>query len=203
MLGKFALFCRDTLDWFTSDRCFIKYFIDAFKFTNKNLLLVTLIILFTYAITLYVLVSAVNGANSIIMLTIVMLLSAAMASGLCYAIKKSVTNPDNDEIRASFGTFYSGVGKHYLSFLSIMLLFFVLTGGVILGTFILANYLICDISELGVSVRDFFYILADPNIGNSVFEQLSKTQQIHFRDWNRAFFITTQIFTMLLIYWIP
>lgn len=203
MIGKFAMFCRNMLDWFKSDRCFIKYFIDAFGYVNKNMLLVMLIVLFTYAITLYVLISAVHGTSSIIMLTILTLLSSAMASGLFYSIKKSIENSDEDNSKTTFGTFYSGVGKHYLSFLGIMFLFFILTTGVIALTFILANTFICNISELGVSIRDFFYILADPSIGAPVFEQLSKTQQTHFRDWNRIFFITTQIFTVLMMYWIP
>ena len=204
MIGKFAMFCRNMLDWFKSDRCFVKYFIDAFGYVNKNILLVMLIVLFTYAITIYVLLSATNGTSSIIMLTIVMLLTSAMASGLFYSIKKGIEKTSEDEeVKPTYSVFYSGVGKHYLSFLGIMFMFFLITTGVIAGTFITANFLICDISELGVSIRDFFYILADPSIGASVFEQLSKEQQTHFRDWNRLFLITTQTLTMLLLYWIP
>lgn len=206
MIGKFAQFCKNMLDWFRSDRCFVKYFIDAFSYTNKNFMLLTLMILFVFGVSMYVMISTVSGVSPVMTLIITIMISAAMASGFFYSLKKSIDIEQkniSDEAPSTINTFYSGVGKHYITFLGVISLFFILASLVILGTFMFANTFICDISKIGIDMRDFFAILADSSSMETVINSLNSTQQKCFRDWNRCFLISTQLFTFLLMFWIP
>ena len=91
MIERVAVFCKNLLDWFKSDRCFVRYFIDAFKYANNNLLLLSLLITVVFVVSMYVLISTIRGVNPIITMGIVILLMGAVASGLFYSIKKCIT----------------------------------------------------------------------------------------------------------------
>lgn len=207
MIEKIAVFCKNLLDWFKSDRCFVRYFIDAFKYTNNNMLLLSLLISVVFIVSMYVMVSTLRGVNPLWTMLIVILLMAAIASGFFYSVKKGISK-DIDEtshdIKTVFPMFYTGIGKYYLSFLGMFFLFFLFATGIIMGTFLLANNLICDVSELGIDPNAFFQIIAtDNNAINTFLTSLSPQQQAYFRAWNRLFFFSTHIFTFLLILWIP
>ena len=209
MVAKVAPFCKNMLDWFKSDRCFVKYFIDAFAMTNRNLVLLSMLILFVFGTSMYIFVTESNGVNFFYTFVVVILLMSALASGFFYSIKKSIKlqyNVEKSEENANigFGTFYSGIGKYYLRFMGILVLFFVMASILIIGIFILANQFICNIADLGIDGKFFFNLLAaDPNVIDSVLSNLDKTQQVYFRNWNRLFLIGTQLFTIMLIFWIP
>ncbi|MCD8377185.1 MAG: hypothetical protein LUB59_00170 [Candidatus Gastranaerophilales bacterium] len=206
MIEKFAIFCKNLLDWFKSDRCFVKYFIDAFFMTNNNIILLTLILLFVFTVSMYIGFSN----NNLLTLLVVILIMSALASGFFYSMKKSIQlqynrKPDEKEDTAlTFGTFYTGVGKYYLSFAGIIALFFILSSMVIIATFFAGNIIICDITRIGIDMRDFFVVLASGTASLETFlSGLDRTQQIYLRDWNRLFFITTQLLTYLIMFWIP
>lgn len=207
MIEKVAVFCKNLLDWFKSDRCFVRYFIDAFKYTNNNLLLLSLLITAVFAVSMYVMVSTLRGVNPLLTMTIVILLMAAIASGFFYSVKKGIAveaEEASHDIKTVFPVFYTGIGKYYLSFLGMFFLFFIFATLIIMGTFMLANTLICDVSELGIDPNAFFQIIAtDNNAINTFLTSLSPQQQAYFRAWNRLFFFSTHIFTFLLMLWIP
>lgn len=207
MIEKIAVFCKNLLDWSKSDRCFVRYFIDAFKYTNNNMLLLSLLISVVFIVSMYVMVSTLRGVNPLWTMLIVILLMAAIASGFFYSVKKGISKDIDDtshDIKTVFPMFYTGIGKYYLSFLGMFFLFFLFATGIIMGTFLLANNLICDVSELGIDPNVFFQIIAtDNNAINTFLTSLSPQQQAYFRAWNRLFFFSTHIFTFLLILWIP
>ena len=207
MIEKVAVFCKNLMDWFKSDRCFVKYFIDAFKYTNNNMLLLSLLISAVFIVSMYVMISTLRGVNPLWTMLIVILLMAAIASGFFYSVKKGISTDVAEvshDIKTVFPTFYAGIGKYYLSFLGMFFLFFVFATAIIMGTFLLANTLICDVSELGIDPNAFFQIIAtDNNAINTFLTSLSPQQQSYFRAWNRLFFFSTHLFTFLLILWIP
>ena len=210
MIEKTAQFCKNMTDWFKSERCFVKYFIDAFRMTNGNILLLTILLLFVFLMSIYILIVQ----SGIITLITLILIMSILASGLFYSMKESIkicyAKDENNGIsnltvknRVTLGMFCTGVGKYYLSFLGMLILFFIMSGLVIYLTFIAASHFICDISKLGIDIRLFFLTLADPNSAGTILSGLDKTEQMYFRDWNRLFLITTQLYTFLLIFWIP
>lgn len=207
MIEKVAVFCKNLLDWFKSDRCFVKYFIDAFKYTNNNFLLLSLLICSVFIVSMYMLISTIRGVNPIVTMLIVILVMAAVASGLFYTVKKEISCDEekfSHDIKSVFSTFYTGIGKYYLSFLGMFLLFFLIATAIIMGTFLLANNFICDVSQLGIDPNAFFQIISTDNSSiNTFLAELTPQQQSYFRAWNRLFFFSTHIFTFLLMLWIP
>lgn len=208
MLEKFAIFCINLIDWFKSERCFVKYFIDAFKMTNNNVILLTILLLMVFAVSMYMIVSDSSSISNIITLFIVILIMSALAAGIFYSIKKSIQlqcTADNtaENTRLTLGIFFSGIGKYYLSFISMLILFLILASCVILLTFQAANHFICSVSELGLDSGAFFTSLANTGSLETILANMNRTEQMHFRDWNRLFLLTTQLFTFLLIFWIP
>lgn len=208
MIEKIAVFLKNLIDWLKSDRCFIKYFKEAFRYTNNNVLLLSLLITSVFIVSMYVMLSTLRGINPLWTMSIVILLMAAVASGLFYSIKKGISKEVDDsshDFKTVFPVFYTGIGKYYLSFLGMFILFFLFATGIIMGTFFLANTLICDVTELGIEPNAFFQILStqDTTAVNAFLSGLLPQQQAYFRAWNRLFFFSTHIFTFLLILWIP
>ncbi len=208
MIGKIAVFCKNMLDWFKSSRCFIRYFLDAFHYAN-NLLLLTLTLLAIFIVSMYMIISAQIGISPMLSLVVIILLSSVLASGFFYFIKNSIDivsdgeSFDKSNIKQTMSAFYTGVGEHYLSFLGVFILFFILASILVIATVILADRFICPINQLGIDIRDFFIVLADPNQVEVVKQNLSIEQQTNLRYWCRLFLFTTQTFTFLIMFWIP
>jgi hypothetical protein len=208
MIEKIAVFCKNLLDWVKSDRCFIKYFIDAFRYTNNNILLLSLLISAVFIVSMYFLIATMCGVNPIITMSVIILLMAAVASGLFYSVKKGISAGGEDnshDIKSVFPIFYTGVGTYYLSFLGMFFLFFIFAILIIMGTYELANHLICHVSELGLEPNMFFQILSlnDANLVNNILANLTLDQQAYFRAWNRMFFLSTHLLMFMLMLWIP
>ncbi|GEM_PF-5732873 len=208
MLAKFAIFCKNLTDWFKSDRCFLKYFAQAFPLAN-NLLLLTFVLLAIFIISMYMVIAAQMAINPTLSLVIVILLSSALAAGFFYAIKHTTDKQMKGEkvektnIKLAVSTFYTGVGEYYLSFICMFVVFFILAGLVIAGTFFLADKLICSVSALGLDAASIYVILADPNQVGALTQSISPQQQQYLRYWCRLFLFTTQAFTFLIMLWIP
>ena len=208
MIEKFAVFCKNMLDWFKSDRCFVSYFIKAFPLAN-NLLLLTFLLLSIFIISMYMYISAQIAINSTLSLMIVILLSSALFAGFFYAIKITVDKAQNNEeidksnFKLALETFYTGIGEYYLSYVFMFVLFFVLAGIVIIGTFFLADKFICTVPQLGISAEDIYLILYDPTQVASVTRDMTIDQQQNLRYWCRAFLFSTQAFTFMIMLWIP
>lgn len=208
MIGKIAIFCKNLLDWFKSDRCFIYYFIKAFSLAN-NLMVLTILMLSIFIITIYMIISAQLGITTLISLIVIILLSSAFAAGFFYLIKTitnfSVENKtfEKNDIKKTFELFYTGIGKHYLSFVGIFILFFILASIVIIGTVLFVDKFLFPLSSLGDSLPNFFAILAYPSQTDSLLQSLDDNQKMLLRTWSRSFLLSTQTFTFLIMLWIP
>jgi len=154
-------------------------------------------------------IAAQMAINPTLSLVIVILLSSALAAGFFYAIKHTTDKQMKGEkvektnIKLAVSTFYTGVGEYYLSFICMFVVFFILAGLVIAGTFFLADKLICSVSALGLDAASIYVILADPNQVGALTQSISPQQQQYLRYWCRLFLFTTQAFTFLIMLWIP
>lgn len=205
MIGKIAVFCKNLLDWFKSDRCFVKHFIEAFALAN-NILLLTLLIFGIFIISMYMVIAAQIGVNTWLSLFIIILLSSVLASGFFYSLKKNIENRNEEKsfnIKNSLAIFYTGVGEYWLSFIGMFILFFILATAIILCTVIFADKFLCPIEKLGLNEMDFFTMMAYPSQTDSIIQNLDNAQKIGIRAWTRAFMISTQTFTFLIMLWIP
>ena len=208
MIERVAVFCKKMWDWFKSDRCFVRYFAEAFSLSN-NLLLLTIVLLSIFITFLYMVLSAQLSINPKLSLIVIILLSSALASGFFYTIKTFVDTKDNKEkidksdFKFAIETFCAGIGEHYLSFVCMFVMFFILAGALILGTFIIADNFICSLDRLGLDASTIFITLSDPSQIVNITQNMLPEQQEHLKYWYRAFLISTQTFTFLIMLWIP
>ena len=207
MLEKIAIFCKNLLDWFKSDRCFVKYFIDAFPLAN-NLLLLTIVILGIFIVSMYMVAATQFRIAGWMSLLVIILLSSVLASGIFYSIKTNIDKRNDDEaqksdLKDSLSTFYTGVGEYYLHFIGLFVLFFALATLVIFGTVLVADTLLCPVEKLGLRESDLFTLMAYPSQMDAFIQNLDITQKMGIRAWTRAFMISTQTFTFIVMLWIP
>ena len=203
MIEKIAVFFKNLIDWFKSERCFVSYFIKAFPLAN-NFMLLTILLMSIFIISMYMIIAGQTGINSVLSLLIVIMLSSAFGAGFFHSIKHNADNPEEKiTVKSSFETFYAGIGEYYLSFFGMFILFFVLATLIIIGSFLIADKLVCGIDQLGISANDFFLILAAPNQMDAIMDSINVVQQGHLKAWCRFFLFTTQAFTFLIMLWIP
>lgn len=208
MIAKIAIFCKNFLDWFKSDRCFVSHFIKAFPLAN-NLLVLTILMLAIFVVTLYMIIAAQTGVRGWISLLVIILLSSTFASGFFYLIKTNVDKMFNNEtieksnIKQTFADLYTGIGENYLKFLGMFVMFFVLATLVIFLTVLFIDKFLFPLAKLGNNLADFFAILAYPSQMDSVMQNMDAQQKIMLKEWSRSFLITTQTFTFLVMLWIP
>lgn len=206
MIEKVAVFCKNMLDWFKSDRCFVKHFMEAFPLTN-DLLLFTLLILSVFFVLMYAGVATQLGVNVLITMLVVTLLGFAVVSGFFYYIKINVEKKNNQDDTCDTGLknimsiFYSGVGKHYLSFVGITILYIFFAALLIYGTYFIAG---CPIKDLGVDVLSFFITMfAHLSPSDEIIQHLNNVQKHGVRVWMLAFALSCAVFNFLTMLWIP
>lgn len=209
MIGKIAVFFKNILDWFKSDRCFIYPFIKAFPMAN-NLLLITLALCFATFNALYFALSLQFRVNVIIITLILALFSSAFVAGFCNIVKDTVEKGNNGEdferldTKASFESFYVGVGKKYLPFLFGFIFFFLILIFSMMISLLLATKFICPLSSIGLDIDSLQMILANPNAMTEFASHMTKSQILHLL----GLFYITNIITpfivgFLLMLWIP
>ena len=209
MIGKIAIFCKNFLDWFKSDRCFVSNFIKAFPLAN-NLLLITLALFLATFNTLYIGYSLQFGVNIIISVFVLALLSAAFTAGFCHVVASSIEEKISDKnfksynIKTTFDLFYTGVAKKTLGFLAgFFMLFVILIAGMMLSL-IIANKFICPLASLGLDIDSLQIVMTNQQALYEFASQLSKTQVMKLLE---LFYFTNVItpgfITFMLMLWIP
>ncbi len=209
MIEKIAVFCKNLLDWFKSDRCFVSPFIKAFPLAN-NLLLITLGLFLATFNTLYFAVSMRMGVNLLIAVFILAFLSSAVASGFCQVVKQSVQEYDENEdfknydVKTTFEIFYTGVGRRYLQFFGGFMLFFVIIIAGMMLSMILATKFICPLSSIGLDLDTLQIVMANQSALTEFASQMTKSQVLHLLV---LFYITNVITPFIMGYflmlWIP
>lgn len=116
----------------------IKYFRQAFKITNENIILTTPLILFLFLLSIYLEVSH-NAPATIMAMTLLLITTlfmlAAFFAGWLNMVKKAVELDkqeflaDEQRAKASFGLIKelpAGLGEYFLSFIGAIILYFML-----------------------------------------------------------------------------
>jgi hypothetical protein len=116
----------------------IKYFKNAFKITNENIILTTPLILFLFLLSIYLEVARNAPANilsMVLLLVTTLFMLAAFSAGWFNMVKKAVALDkqeflaDEDRAKASFNLIKelpAGVGEYFLSFIGGIILYFIL-----------------------------------------------------------------------------
>lgn len=201
MLEKLALFFKNIFDYMKSDVCIFNYFKDALVLTNKNIVLASPLILFIMFASLYLIITPYRAFNIAFILLLFFAMSSAFFSGWFYTVMLAVKEEHSkDDAFSLIKLFPTGVGKHFLQFFLMILLFFVLFTLVVVFTYKTAFLLI---GSIGISRPELFFAMSSPEAMSALLKNLTIEQQTKLGQWNLYFILTTTIYSFLVMLWAP
>src|SRR5574344_462838 len=190
----------------------IKYFKNAFKITNQNIILTVPLILCLLFLSIYLGFSRTTPNNpiaiSLLILTVILILSAFL-SGWLFMIKRAIDLSkkdfyiEDDKSKASFNLikeFPSGIGEFFLSAFGGVIFY-----GILIGLFIAGMYFIGThfIGNLPLSAEQIKLALASPDSAQKLLTTLSKSDLIKINEWDFLFLGTATLFSFLVMFWTP
>lgn len=189
-----------------------KLFKNAFKLTNEGIILATPLVLFMWLITLYLsfakgVVDTIPEAVSAFLTLLCML--GAFFGGWFYMVKKSIDISkkeyvlDEDRAKATVNLIKkipSGVGKYFLSFIGMFLIFLVLFG---LFDVLVYKFGIHFIGKIDFTAMQLKNAMASPQEMKVFLDSLTEPQLIKLSQWNLLFMAATSFVSFIFMLWIP
>lgn len=189
-----------------------KLFKNAFKLTNEGIILATPLVLFMWLITLYLsfakgVVDTIPEAVSAFLTLLCML--GAFFAGWFYMVKKSIDISkkeyvlDEDRAKATVNLLKkipAGVGKYFLSFVGMIIIFLVLFG---LFDILVYKFGIHFIGKIDFSAVQLKNAMASPQEMKVFLDSLTETQLIKLSQWNLLFMAATSFVSFIFMLWIP
>lgn len=189
-----------------------KLFKDTVGITNDNIILAFPLILFMWILSLYVSFSrqTVNSLPLLILSSItVLVMTGAFFAGWFYMVKKAVKLSkqvfvlDTDRAKATFNllkTIPAGIGKYFLSYSGMIILFVIIICIVGAGVFQLGVNLI---GKLDLNPEQLKSVLSSAADMKAFLDSLSFEQLIRLNNWNLLFLATTTVMSFLFMLWAP
>ncbi len=189
-----------------------KLFKDAITITNDNIIIAFPLILFMWIFTLYITFSrqTVNTLPILLLSTVtVLVMASAFLAGWFYMIKKAVKLSkqvfvlDTDRARATFNllrTIPAGIGKYFLSYLGMLLIFAIIVGALGSGVYQIGIYFI---GNLDLNPEQLKNVLSSAADMKAFLDSLSLEQLMKLNNWNLLFLGSTTILSFLLLLWVP
>ena len=189
-----------------------KLFKDTVGITNDNIILAFPLILFMWVLSLYVSFSrqTVNSLPLLILSSItVLVMTGAFFAGWFYMVKKAVKLSkqvfvlDTDRAKATFNllkTIPAGIGKYFLSYSGMIILFVIIICIVGAGVFQLGVNLI---GKLDLNPEQLKSVLSSAADMKAFLDSLSFEQLIRLNNWNLLFLATTTVMSFLFMLWAP
>lgn len=189
-----------------------KLFKNAFKLTNEGIILATPLVLFMWLITLYLsfakgVVDTIPEAISAFLTLLCML--GAFCAGWFYMVKKSLDISrkeyvlDEDRAKATVNLIKKipqGVGKYFLSFVGMFIIFLVLFG---LFDILVYKFGIHFIGKIDFSAVQLKNAMASPQDMKVFLDSLTEPQLIKLSQWNLLFMAATSFVSFIFMLWIP
>ncbi len=193
-------------------------FKDAAKITNYNLILTIPLIVFVKILDLYSLYSkyTVDSAPKFILASITILfMFGIFCAGWFYMVERAVNLSkkvfvlDEDRAKATlnlFKTIPEGIGKFFLSFVGVYVIFFFIQVIATPLVYLLGAKIIGSLDD--ASMISLQQTVMDPNmpanLGMASFiDKLTPEQIIFFGKWSLLFMVVTSIVMYMLMLWIP
>ena len=200
MIEKIATYIKKWVDWYKSDSCFLKDFVEALKITNSNIILTTPLILFIILTAFYHVFSS-SGFGVVFSILMFCAMPAVFFSGWFYTVKLAVCEEyDKTDTFVLLKQFPTGVGRHFIDILLMCILFFIMLAFVIIFTYKSAYILI---GGVGISRESLFTALSSPVAMQDLLTSLTPEQQMKFNYWNLYFIFTTTFYSFLVMFWAP
>ena len=195
-----------------------KLFKDAAKITNYNLILTIPLIIFIKILDLYSLYSkyTVDSVPKFVLASItVLFMFGVFCAGWFYMVEgainlsKKVFVLDEDRAKATlnlFKTIPDGVGKFFLSFVGVYVIFFFIQVIATPLVYFLGANIIGSLDD--ASMQSLQQTVMDPAVASnqgmaSFIDKLTPEQIVFFGKWSLLFMVVTSIIMYLLMLWIP
>ncbi len=195
-----------------------KLFKDAAKITNYNLILTIPLIIFIKILDLYSLYSkyTVDSVLKFVLASItVLFMFGVFCAGWFYMVEgainlsKKVFVLDEDRAKATlnlFKTIPDGVGKFFLSFVGVYVIFFFIQVIATPLVYFLGANIIGSLDD--ASMQSLQQTVMDPAVASnqgmaSFIDKLTPEQIVFFGKWSLLFMVVTSIIMYLLMLWIP
>ena len=179
----------------------MKYYIDAFKILNKNIILATPLVVFTLFLSIYVGMTPSSGASiagTLFLLVMLWLMFGAFFAGWFYMVKEAISQKEND--LSLLSKFPTGVGNHFVQFLLMLLVFAVLFVIAIIVTYKIG---MAHIGSLGISIEAFKDSLTNAETLKNFMMSLTTEQLTKLNQWNLLSLCASSLLTFLLLLWAP
>ena len=189
----------------------IRFFLDAFKITNNNIILATPLILFMLLTTIYNSILSSGSANFLVVLLGLftsLFMWAAFLSGWFFIIRQAILyhfeNISREEkAKKSFGLMslmVKGIGKYFLPFIWFLLLeiiFFIIF-------VILVHYIgVSFIGKLNIPTNEFFASVNtnSPEVIEGFINSLPREEIVKLAKWIYLCMLTFPVFLFLQMFW--
>ncbi len=193
-------------------------FRDAAKITNYNLILTIPLIIFVKVLDLYSLYSkyTVDSVPKFFLASITILfMFGVFCSGWFYMVERAINLSkkvfvlDEDRAKATlhlFKTIPDGIGKFFLSFVGVYVIFFLIQLVATPIVYLLGANIIGALDD--ASMLKLQQTVMDPAIASNqgmaaIIDRLTPEQIIFFGKWSLLFMVVTSIIMYLLMLWIP
>ncbi len=178
---------------------------NLFKITNKYLILLTPLLLYSLISSLYLISVSLSGklVNIVFAFLLFLLMTAAFASGWFYMIKLIVSEAEekySENANSIIKEFTTGVGIYFLPSLGAtinLILFFITT---LFITYLLGMHFIGDI---GLNSTDIVKAFESTNSLKTFLASLSLEQIVKINQWNISILGSTALSYFLVILYLP
>jgi hypothetical protein len=178
-----------------------EYFKIAFEITNKNMAAASVLVIFMLVLSLYlgfINYAVDTPAEAVLSMFTLLFIVSAFAAGWFYMVKTAVTDPNIGNY--IWRSVPDGVGKYFMTFAGVTLLFTVLVMLYAAGVY-----------WLGVTL--FGILDFDPELlrqamisseGMKIFiNSLSEAQLVRLSSWNLLLIVAGWVFSFVLMLWMP
>lgn len=189
----------------------IELFKDAFKITNRNIILAIPLVIFVQIFELYSLYSRqhVDSTAKLVLASVTILfMFGVFCAGWFYMVKKAVELSkrtfEAGRLHVSselFKAIPDGIGKYFLSFAGVYVLFFVMQIILTPLVFLLGVRLIGPMDE--ASLKSLHAVAGNTAAVASFADSLTPEQIIFFGKWSLLFMLATTVIMYVLMLWIP
>lgn len=187
----------------------IRYFFDALRITNNNIILATPLILFMLIVSIYSVILQTMSSSPVMYFLFLMtlgLMIAAFAAGWFYIVKKAIENDrisatKDEKIKKSFdlmNLMVTGVGENFLSFLGALFLYvLILLTFLIFGSFIGVKL----IGNLNFPIEQLKPALVSAEATQAFIQTLSAEDLLKLTKWKYLILIGGALFSFITLFW--
>lgn len=188
----------------------IKYFQQAFKITNENIILTTPLVLFLFILNIY-LGFAHNAPSNLpalaLLLCTTIFMISAFFSGWFFMVKqavrldKQVFMAEEEKAKASFNLLKEipiGIGEYFIPFIGVLILYTLLFTLFLFFAFKVGMHYIGD---LGIKLDLLKTAFSSSKEMKDLILSLSTSQLTRLNTWNLLFIATMSVFSFITMFW--